>query len=106
MKAPVFFLQLDAVLSKKDAQSIREALDYAYSMGYKDGEKAAVVYAPPTNRRPISVPPSYPFPPSTWSNNAGSTTTYSYCPHAFVTAENKKMGICGKCGISFDKWHG
>ena len=98
MKAPVFFLQLDAKLSEKDAQAIREALDYAYSVGYKDGEKSFPVYAPPPNRRPISVPPSYPFPPFTYSNNTNE------CQHSFITAENKKNGICGVCGISFDEW--
>ena len=29
-----------------------------------------------------------------------------YCDHMFVTPENKKKGICGRCGISFDEWHG
>lgn len=29
-----------------------------------------------------------------------------YCDHMFVTPENKAKGICGRCGISFDEWHG
>lgn len=29
-----------------------------------------------------------------------------YCGHMFVTPENKAKGICGRCGISFDEWHG
>jgi hypothetical protein len=29
-----------------------------------------------------------------------------YCDHAYVNNKNKALGICGKCGISFDKWHG
>jgi hypothetical protein len=29
-----------------------------------------------------------------------------YCDHMFVTPENKSKGICGRCGISFDEWHG
>lgn len=29
-----------------------------------------------------------------------------YCDHSYVNAENKAKGICGKCGISFDAWHG
>lgn len=28
------------------------------------------------------------------------------CAHMFVTPENKAKGICGRCGISFDEWHG
>ena len=28
------------------------------------------------------------------------------CPHMFVTPENKAKGICGRCGVSFDDWHG
>lgn len=29
-----------------------------------------------------------------------------YCDHAYVNNKNKALGICGKCGISFDEWHG
>jgi hypothetical protein len=29
-----------------------------------------------------------------------------YCNHSYVNDKNKALGICGKCGISFDKWHG
>lgn len=29
-----------------------------------------------------------------------------YCDHMYVTKANKDNGICGKCGISFDEWHG
>ena len=28
------------------------------------------------------------------------------CKHMYVTDEDKAKGICGKCGISFDEWHG
>lgn len=28
------------------------------------------------------------------------------CNHMFVTPENKTKGICGRCGISFNEWHG
>lgn len=34
------------------------------------------------------------------------TNPRAYCDHMFVTPENKAKGICGRCGISFDEWHG
>ena len=49
-----------------------------------------------------------------WANAVmrciSSVTAYSdnskTCGHMFVTPENKAKGICGRCGISFDEWHG
>jgi hypothetical protein len=49
-----------------------------------------------------------------WANAVmrciSSVTAYSdlskNCDHMFVTPENKAKGICGRCGISFDEWHG
>lgn len=34
------------------------------------------------------------------------TNPREHCDHMFVTPENKAKGICGRCGISFDEWHG
>ena len=28
------------------------------------------------------------------------------CDHKYVNNKNRALGICGLCGISFDKWHG
>ena len=92
-------------LTDDQVKLIKEALDEAYRVGY---ETAKEFYQLKFNTEPTRNPQ-----PQTWITGPGmsygvemNNCSQNSCDHMYVTAANKANSVCGKCGISFDKWHG
>lgn len=122
-------------LSDDQISSVREALEAAYEAGYETAKKHYQLNMTiPTNPgigQTLTVPPqqqyvvtpcshgieqgTYPNSITNVANGYAVTNDITglsqvvnqrYCDHMYGSPENKAKGICGKCGISFDKWHG
>ena len=131
MVSPIIIFNPEG-LTKEQFKLVKQALDDAYRAGY---ETAKEVYQIKFNTSPSKDDgktwTTAPMPPNTYEINncshgieqgtyptamAGDyptliqgtslTAAQKNCNHSYVNAENKAKGICGKCGISFDAWHG
>ena len=100
-------------LTESQVKQVRVALEHAYEAGYETARKQyQLKMTIPTNP---GIGQTLTVPPQQWVVNDCShgveqgiypSANQANCNHSYVNAENKAKGICGKCGISFDAWHG
>ena len=101
-------------LTQDQVKLIKQALDDAYRAGY---ETAKEFYQFKLNTTTTTSPPTQwtigTYPPYTINNASHGVESGTYptanqktCDHSYVTSANRDAGVCGKCGISFDDWHG
>lgn len=112
MNSPIIIFNPSG-LTDEQVKQVKQALDDAYRAGY---ETAKEFYQFKLNTVPANPGPTWISAPNEYYiNNASShgveqgvypTSAQRNCDHSYVNAENKAKGICGKCGISFDDWHG
>lgn len=111
MNSPIIIFNPEG-LTQEQVKLIKQALDDAYRAGY---ETAKEFYQLKLNTLPSQNEPTWITAPNKYQINNAShgieqgiypTANQKNCDHSYVNAENKAKGICGKCGISFDAWHG
>ena len=111
MSSPIIIFNPEG-LTQDQVKLIKQALNDAYRAGY---ETAKEFYQLKPNTVPSPNMPNWITAPNQYQINNAShgieqgiypTANSINCDHSYVNAENKAKGICGKCGISFDAWHG
>lgn len=112
MNSPIIIFNPEG-LTQDQVKLIKQALDDAYRAGYETAKEFyQLKLTVPTNP---GIGQTLTVPPQQWGVNNCShgveqstypTANSINCDHTYVTAQNKANGICGKCGISFDEWHG
>ncbi len=101
-------------LNEDQVKQVKQALDDAYRAGYETAKEfyqfKMTIPTNPGIGQTLTIPPQqqYVVTPCSHGVEQGTYPTANSinCDHSYVNAENKAKGICGKCGISFDAWHG
>lgn len=130
MNSPIIIFNPSG-LTEDQVKQVKEALDAAYKAGYETAKEFyQLKMTIPTNPgigQTLTVPPQQQYVvtpcshgveqgayPNAITNVANGYVVKDditgidqrYCDHSYVNNKNKALGICGKCGISFDEWHG
>ena len=134
MNSPIIIFNPSG-LNEDQVKQVKQALDDAYRAGYETAKEFyQLKMTIPTNPgigQTLTVPPqqqhvvtpcshgveqgTYPNGITNIANGYAVTNDITglsqkmsqrYCDHSYVNNKNKALGICGKCGISFDEWHG
>ena len=112
MTSPIIIFNPEG-LTQDQVKLIKQALDDAYRAGYETAKEFYQLKMTIPNNPGIGQ--TLTVPPQQWVVNDCThgveqgnypIAKQANCNHSYVNAENKAKGICGKCGISFDAWHG
>lgn len=104
-------------LTEDQVKQVKDALDAAYRAGYETAKEFyqfklnTETTKPYVGGGPLTLPgqgSQFVVTPCSHGVEQGiyASANSINCDHSYVNAENKAKGICGKCGISFDEWHG
>ena len=108
MNSPIIIFNPEG-LTNEQVKLIKQALDDAYRAGYETAKEFYQFKLDTTTTAPQTWTTTYPLHEIRYASHGveqGTYPTANSCDHMYVNSTNKELGICGKCGISFDEWHG